>query len=218
MCKLLVVINKFLLTMKILNDNGDEIEVFTADEVTARVTARETEFNTEKAALTGQLTEAQQALKERAGEFAQFRKLSDDAVSKLSIAEKTIYENGLAIHDQIEKNKVLEATILGNQVDSSIKNIAGTDEKLVAEVKKMWGLVGIEANTPETIEQKTRMILGMISVATPDLVATVQGFSGGSFKPPETKKVEGNSQVSVERITAGAKELGLDPKALGITQ
>ncbi len=42
--------------------------------------------------------------------------------------------------------------------------------------------------TPEQIEQKTMMILGAIGTTQPDLIATVNGFQGGTFVPPTTTK------------------------------
>lgn len=204
--------------MKILNDDGEEIEVFTADELNTRVSAKEAEFANERTSLTGQLTEAQKALADRAGEFKQFRKLSEEAVQKLSVAERTIYENGIVLQEAIEGKKALEVKAVESQVDSSIRALVGTDEKLFTEMKKMWGIVGIEANDQQAIDSKAKMIIGMLNVSQPDLIASVQGFSGGSFAPKAAAPVAGNPQVSTERLLQGAKELMLDPKALGITQ
>lgn len=82
-------------------EDGAEIEVYTADEVQAReaaaVAAKETEFGVERTKLTGKLTDAEKRAQERAGEFAQFRKLSEEDKAKLSVAERTIYENTEAL-------------------------------------------------------------------------------------------------------------------------
>ena len=204
--------------MKILNDDGEEIEVFTATEVQTQISAKETEFNTEKATLNGRVTELSQALEDRAGQFKQVRKLSEESVSKLSMAERTIYENGLVLAEAIEGKKIAEEKIVTGQVDTAIRSLTGTDDKLFAEMKKMWGIVGIEATDVTSIDSKAKMIVGMLSVSQPDLIAGVQGFSGGGFIPAGERNVQNNSHVSTERLSQGAKELGLDAKALGITQ
>lgn len=199
--------------MKAFDKDGVEIEVFSAEEhqagVTAEVTKIKGEYEPKIEILTTELTGAKTALGERAGEFAQFRKLNAETVAKLSVAERTIYENGLVLHEEREKNKIAEKARYDAQVDSALRAKAGTDEKLFTKMKEMWSIIGVEAVTPEAIENKTKMILGAIGTTEPDLLASVAGFNGGSFAPPKPPQKEGESFADSERGKAGMAELGL---------
>jgi len=191
--------------IKVLNDNNEEIEVYTAEEVQAK----ETEFGTIKTALETELAGAKSALGVRAGEFSQFRKLNDDIVAKLSVTEKALYDNGLALQEAIEKNTTAEKARIEATVDSAIRAKAGTDEKLFTKMKDMWSVIGIEATTPEAIENKTKMILGAISTTEPDLLAT-SGFTNGSWNAPGTVHKEGEKTFAdTPEGQSIANELGL---------
>ncbi len=205
---------------KLFDGDGAEVEAFLPDEVDAKVkeavTAKEAEFTPKIKTLEDELTGAKKNLSERANQFASFRKLNDDSVAKLSEAERTIYENGLALakinDDRVEAEKrTKEASI-----DAVIRAKAGTDEKLFAKMKDMWSIIGIDASTPEQMEQKTRMILGAISTTEPDLLASVADFSNGAFLPPTppgTKKEGEGSFADTDKGKSIAADLGLTLEA-----
>jgi tRNA threonylcarbamoyladenosine modification (KEOPS) complex Pcc1 subunit len=201
--------------MKAFNGEGEEIEVYSADEVTAKVaeavTAKETEFGKTKADIEKERDDARVALGNRANEFAQFRKLSEDQVKQLGEKDRIIYENGLALQKANEERGVSEKKIYDSQVDTALRAKAGTDEKLFTKMKDMWAVIGIDAQTPEAIENKTKMILGAISTTEPDLIASVAGFTNGSWNPPQTKQNsgDGKSYADTPAGQAGAAELGL---------
>lgn len=195
--------------MKILNDEGTEIEVFTAEEVQSQIAAKEAEFGKTKGEIEAERDEARKALGARSGEFAQFRKLNDDVVAKLSVAERTIYENGLALEEERKKNADAEKARIEATVNSALRAKAGTDEKLFGKMKDMWSIIGIEAVTPEAIESKTKMIIGAISQTEPDLLATT-GFMNGSWTPPGTVIEEGEKTFAdTPKGKQVASELGL---------
>ena len=190
---------------KLFDAEGAEVEAFLPDEVKSQVETavktKETEFTTVKTTLEQELTEAKKALGARAGEFSQFRKLNDDVVNKLGVAERQIYENQLALKEEREKNTVAEKARIDSQVDSALRAKAGSDDKLFAKMKDMWSVIGIDAQTPESIETKTKMILGAISTTEPDLIASI-GFQGGSWRPPQTEK---KVDDTIPRTEAGKK-------------
>lgn len=199
--------------IKHTNEDGTEIEVFTVEEVQARetaaVTAKEGEWGKTKAQIEQERDEARKALDERTGEFKQFRKLSDDAVAKLSIAEKTIYENGLLLEEERQKNVKSETDRKNTMVEQALRARAGTDDKLFQKLKDTYSVIGIEANTPEEVERKIQMTLGALQTTEPDLVANVIGFSGGGFLPPSAINKPEESFADTDRGKAGASELGL---------
>lgn len=199
--------------------DGNDVEAFTEAEVAAKVTtavtAKEAEYTPKLTALETELTGAKTALAERAGEFKQFRKLSDEAVAKLDAAQRTIYENGITLEEERQKRVTLEKTTYDSNVKAAIKAKAGSNDKLEAKMLEMWPLLGIEANTSEQMAQKAQMLLGAIAQTEPDLVATVANFTGAHL-PPGEKLKEGQTFADSERGKAGASELGLSiemPKA-----
>ena len=159
--------------------------------------------------LETELGGAKKALGERATEFAQFRKLNEEQLGKLTVAERTIYENGLALEEQRQKNLKLEGERTQAAIDTAIRAKVGTDDKLFAKVKEMWPVVAIETVTPQDIERKTLAVLGVIGTTEPDMVASVAGFGGGSYKPPVVKKEGEVAFGETEACKAAANELGL---------
>lgn len=199
--------------IKHVQDDGTEIEVFTADEVKAQqesaVQAATAEFGKTKAEIEKERDDARKALGERSSEFGQFRELHKDVVDKLGAAERTIYENTLAQKKAEDVRIEKEKTAHENAVNNAIKTKAGTDEKLQAKIKEMWPLLNLDESTPELIESKLLTVLGAISVSAPDLVASVSGFSGGTFLPPDHKDDKDKDFADTDKGKAIAKELGL---------
>jgi hypothetical protein len=196
--------------MKVTNDAGEEIEVYTAEELQAAVTAKEGELTPKLTQAQQDLEEARTALGARATEFSQFRKLNDEQVKKLTIAERTIYENGLALEEERQRREASEKATREAQVDSALRAKVGTDDKLFTKAKEMWAIIGIDPKTPEEVERKVLMVLGAIGTTEPNLVAAVPGFTGGTYIPPVTKKEgEGESFADTEQGKAAAAELGL---------
>lgn len=191
---------------------GAEIEVYTADEVKAQVEGEvakvKTEFGGKVTDLESELTIAKKALGDRAGEFKQFRELHADVVEKLSVAERTIYENQKLQHEEKVKREGDEKVKREGLVANAIKAKTGADEKLFEKVKGMYELIGIEANTSEEIERKVLATLGAIGSTEPNALASIAGFSSGSYIPPTQNNNE-KSFADSEKGKAGAAELGL---------
>lgn len=205
------------MTMKITNDEGEEIEVFTAAEVQAReATVRTTvegEYKPKLDEATTKLTEAEKRAAERAGEFGEFRKLRDEDVAKLAEKDRIIYENTLRLKEADDKRIESEQKTLKASVDAAIKAKAGDNPKLIEKINEVWGVVNIDATTPEQITAKLDMVLGAISTTAPDLLSTVNGFSGGAFQPPTPPKKDGESFADSEQGKAAAAEIGLTLEA-----
>lgn len=208
------------MSQKIETEDGKEIEVYTAEEVAASskkasedaVAAAALEFGKTKTQIEAERDDARKALGERSSEFAQFRKLNTDQVAKLSEQDRIIYENGLALEAERLKGAERDKKEHDARVESAIRAKSGTDEKLHTKIKEMFGVIGIEANTPEEIERKVQLTLGAISTTEPDLLAGVIGFTG-SFKPPVKETPEGISFADTDKGKGFAKELGLNLEA-----
>lgn len=199
--------------IKIQNEDDKEVEVYTAEEVEAAkveaAAAKDAEFAPIKTELEGKLTAAEKAATERAGEFAHFRKLSDEQVSALTEKDRIIYQNGLALKDSEDKRIAAEEATKKAAVDTLIASKAGGNPKLIEKMKEMWPLIGVEATTPEQLDAKAQMVLGALSTSVPDLVATAAGFGGGSYQPPTPPKKDGESYADTAAGKAAAAEIGL---------
>lgn len=206
------------MAIKHLQEDGTEIEVFTAEEVAAKAqeaaTAARTEvegtYKPQVETLTSKLTEAEKRAAQRAAEFREFRRLSDEQKAELSEKDRIIYENQLRLEEERVAREEEAKTRQEAIVDSALKKTAGSNEQLYTKMKELWPNVNIAASTPEEIELKTRMVLGMISTTQPDLVASINGFSGsGGYTPPSPARREGDSYADTDAGKAAAAELGL---------
>lgn len=206
--------------MKITHD-GQEIEVYTAEEVTARETAAqsaartaaEAEFQPKFDKVNTDLTDARKALGERTGEVKQFRKLNEDQAAKLNETERALYENQLMQHNR-DVAAQEAATAIAKAADAAvIKAKANGNADLEKKMTDMWSIVGVSANTAEERENKAKLVIGALSTTEPNLVAQATGFTG-SFAPPPRYGGGGNSGsgTSFADTPAGeamAKDLGL---------
>lgn len=204
------------MTMKVEDEKGEMIEVYTAAEVAERETAAKTavegEYKPKLTAAESEKARLEGLLEVRSGEFKEFRRLSDEQKTKLSAAELVNYENTLIIQKEREERAKLEKDSKEKTVKAAIKSKAGTDDKLAEKMQTLYDAVNVEANTPEEIEKKVGMVLGAIGATEPDLLANVAGFSGGSYTPPQPKKDE-KSFGETDAGKAMANELGLKLEA-----
>lgn len=199
--------------MQKIEIDGVETEVYTADEVAAArveaAAAKDAEFAPVKTDLEGKLTEAEKKAAERAGEFAQFRKLNEEQVAKLTIAERTIYENGLRLKEAEDARVATEEAGKKAAIATIITAKANGNAELAAKMTEMWPLITVEAATPEQLEAKAQMVLGALTTSVPNLVAQAAGFTGGAYQPPVVKAKEGESYADTASGKALAAEIGL---------
>lgn len=195
--------------------NGEEVEVYTAAEVTERETAAKKavtdEFTPKLTAAEAETKRLEGVLEVRSGEIRGIKKLSDDAVSKLTAAERVIYENGLELAKANEKNAEIAKASHESAVIAAIRTKTGTDQKLFDETKKMYEILGLDDGTPEGINARAAAALGALGGTQPDLLAAA-GFVGGNYAPPVQKEGD-KSFADSEAGKAGAAELGLMTEA-----
>lgn len=197
-----------MLTIPDPNNEGATIDVYTAEELAAKATEVENTYKPQVTTLTEKLTDAEKRMAERAGEFAQFRKLSDDQVKELSVAQRTIYENSLLLQAEREKNAGADKQAYESAVGQAIRAKVGNDPKLIEKAREMYDLIGLEDVTPEQIQARAAAAVGALSQTQPDMVASL-GFTNGSFEPPKAKEAGEQSYADTEAGKAAAKALGL---------
>ena len=198
--------------MKIKQDDGSEIEVFTADEVAARETAVRTavegEYKPKLTEAEQKLAEAAKAAGDRAREFGEFRKLSEEQVAKLSEAERVIYENGLLLQAEREKNAAAAKTARETSITAAIRARVGTDQKVFDRVRTMYDLVNLDDATPEGVAARAAAALGALGQTEPDLLASIGLTAGGGYQPPQRQEGD-KSFADTEAGKQGAALLGL---------
>lgn len=196
--------------------DGVEVEVYTAAEVQERektaadtaVAARESEFGKTKTQIESERDEARKALAERTQEFGKFRALNAEQITKLTEAERALYENQQSLNQERERTAAVQKTAHEAAIASAIRNKTGADQKLFDKVQGMWDVINVETITPEQIEKKINMVLGAIGTTEPDLLASVAGFSG-SYTPPQVNANKDKAYGETDAGKAAAAELGL---------
>lgn len=190
-------------------DDTKQIEVFTAEEVATKTAAVEATYKPQVTELTEKLTDAEKRAAERAGEFAQFRKLSDEQVAKLSVAERTIYENQVAMAAKDETIAAGNKKVYESAVDATIRAKVGNDPKVFDKAKAMYGLINLEDTTPEQMQARAAAAVGALMQTEPDLLASISVGASGSYEPPKPKTQGEGSYADTEAGKAAAAALGL---------
>ena len=134
--------------MKVKQDDGTEIEVFTPDEVTAREkAAADAAVKTAVAAKEAELTKLQEELKgltDKDHNFAQLRKQKEDVEAKLAEITK----------NTDTKIKEVESKIVNKELENAIKDRAAGDAEMEKKIKFHFDHLNYPSGTPEEIEQK----------------------------------------------------------------
>lgn len=192
--------------------DGVEVEVYTATEHTAAVDAAkaavQAEYDPKLSAAENEKIRLEGLLEVRAGEIKGIKRLSDEAVAKLSVAERVNYDNTIKIAEQQEKSEKDAAEAKKNTITTVIKAKVGNDVKLLEEATKMYGLVGLDDTTPEQIAIRVDAAIGALARTQPNLLATAGFSSVGDFRPP----VQDDTQKSYADTPEGkeaAKKFGL---------
>lgn len=205
--------------------NGEPVDVYTAAERDADIAAAKKEvtdsFNPKLTEAEKEKTRLEELLAIRSGEIKGIRKLSDDAVSKLTAAERVIYENGIEIAEANKRADDSKKAAHESAIISTIRTKVGNDEKLYTEAKKMYDILGLTDNTPDEMNVRVDAAIGALGRTQPDLLAAA-GMGGGRFEPP-VREAGAKSYAETEQGKQGAAELGIQleytdaqKKALGL--
>lgn len=198
-----------------------EIEVFTTDEVAQREAAvRDTvkgEYEPKLTEAHTKLTEAERRAADRAAEVVQARKtftaLSEEQVTKLDEASRTIYENQKQIAEGRERETAAQKTAHESSVVAAIRSKVGKDDALFTKVKGMYDIVALQDDTAEQIVVRVNAALGALGTVEPDLLASAGFSGGGSFEPPKPQGSGEKTYADTPEGKAAAALLGLKTEA-----
>lgn len=146
------------MSQKITNDQGDEIEVFTNEELEAQKQAAIEEYKTNNPDKTPELTKLQEDLKTKEEEL---KKLQDKDLNFTNLrtakekAEKEIQDLKTSIDDKIgaAKKEILEG-VMKDHYNDVLKNLVGDDKELLAKVELQYKRLADSASTKEEIAKK----------------------------------------------------------------
>lgn len=147
---------------KYVNDEGEEVEAFTADEITAERTARET--------AVADAAEARQALANKTNDivamkngFKKLADMNDEEKAKLSEEQRVTMQRLEAVEGQRQRD-------LQEAKEVMFKSLAGNDQKVLDKLKEKYDLVQMPESSLEEIRTRINSVqpwafaeLGMVN-------------------------------------------------------
>lgn len=136
---------------KITNENGEEIEVFTADEIQAQKEAAIEDFKKTNPDKSEELKTAQEELEKLKGKDLNFANLR----AAKEAAEKKVEDILKGVDDKIAtvKKEVLEG-VLKDHYNDTLKNLAGGDKDVEAKIELQYKRIADTASTKDEIAKK----------------------------------------------------------------
>lgn len=140
---------------KIIDDNGDEIEVFTAEELETQKTVAVEE------AKNAALTEVEQAKADLAKAQEDLKKFEDKDLNFANLrtqkeaAERKVADLSREIDEKIGavKKEILDGVTLDHK-NETIKNLAGDDKELKEKIEFHYNRISDPATTKEEVTKK----------------------------------------------------------------
>lgn len=179
--------------MKILNDEGTEIEVFTAEERDAyAATQVEQKVGETKSEYETRIKEMGAIMDEQKVNFTKVRERDKDAVAKMSQLERELYESNIARQKADEEKATAEKQRFDAMVESEIKAKAAGNKDLEDKIRANMAFISIDARTPEQVQAKVALARGGVFEQHPDMLAVAGGYTGsvypGGVRPDDAKK------------------------------
>ncbi len=190
------------MSIKIENDQGVEIEVYTQDEIAVHVAAKEAEL---KADFDAKMAEKDSHIKTKLDEFQQGK-----TAQELKDAER---DAAIADARKIAEEAKLNATTAEQRRQDSLKNIAmkkfvGDDSELVAKFEESWTIINLEIKDDSDIAKKAEMVANMIGLNnTSNNLGNMPMGGGGGFAPKVSAVEKQKSDAEYNKFKS---MLGLD--------
>lgn len=168
---------------KIIQDeSGEDIEVFTAEELEAQKTAALEEFKTKNPDKTDELTKAQEELEKLKGKDMNFSNLREQKEA----AEKKVQEILAGVDEKVGavKKEILEG-VMKDHYSETLKGLAGEDAELQKQIEAQYNRLTDPAATKEEVSKKLRDAWVLATkVDDPGALSTSVISSGGVSRFP----------------------------------
>jgi len=185
------------MSQTIINDNGDEVVVYSQEEIDAQIAAKEAAL---KAEFEKQLAEKDEHVKLKLDQFQQATK----SVDKEKEEVRTMAEEAKRIAEEaklsVQQSKESE---LGIRKDFWIQSVAGNDPDLKKKIEDAYSIINLPSGTDKEIAervQKAVTLAGISQVSTPSL-------SFGGAQAPNFQQAGEQSKAAEHE--AWKKELGI---------
>lgn len=181
----------------IINDEGEEVVVYTQEEIAAQLAEKEAAV---KAEYEAKLAEKDAHVKEKLDQFQQAKKSTEtanqEALAAAAEAKKLAEEAKLAI----EKSKETE---LNTRKEFWIQSVVGTDTELKKKVEEAYNLLNLPAGNDTEIAQRVEKAIALAGITAP----ITPSFSFGGAVAPNFQK--SNEQQKQADYDAWKKDLGI---------
>lgn len=179
--------------MKITNDEGEDIEVFTAEERDAFVaTAVEQKVGETKVEYETRLKEREEYHAQQGTNAGALRKMNEEQLKELSAKDRIIYDNQVALEAANTARATAEGKIVTDRLEAQIKLKANGDADVEKKIRDNLQYIAIDPVTPEQVDTKVAMALGVVFQQQPDIMAMAAAHGGtvypGGVKPEEKKE------------------------------
>lgn len=191
------------------NNPGQEIEVFTPDEVAAK----DAELTAARAEATAAKAEAEKYQKVSAEKTENFKKLNDLTESEKASLSAEKIEAMKRFEAAEARAAALEATINEGtktraEADkaTALASFHGGDPKLKEQLEKNYELINITGNDTASIQQRAKLAAEMYKGSVDRPNPLMAGFNGASPQAKEKSKTE--EFMKSDKATAALKLMG----------
>lgn len=179
--------------IKAMNEEGEEIEAFTADELEAQKQAAIDEFKASNPDKSAELASAQEELEKLKGKDMNFSNLR----AQKEAAEKKVADILAGVDEKIgaAKNEILEGVTKEHYLDT-IKKLAGDDKELLDKIEFHYKRLTDPAGSKEAITKKITDAYLLATGTGPKDISSSAFGSGGVNRP--NFPTAGGSQLSAD--------------------
>lgn len=192
---------------------GEEIEVYTPDEVAARDAEKDaaiTAKDTELAAARAEVEKHKRVASEQTTNFKRFSELGESEKAALSAEKIAEMKRAEAAEDKV---KALEDSInsdrqarIKSDTDAALKKYHGGDEKLKEALEKNFKMINLEGTDTETIQERARLAMSMEAGKNGGRNPIFGNMNGGAPQSKEASKTE--EFLKSEKGAAALKLMG----------
>lgn len=176
------------------NNEGQEIEVFTSEEMASHVTEKLTPLQEEAKKAREEADNYKRVAAEQTQNFKKLNEMSADEKAQLTASQiEAIKRAEKAEADIAEiKNQSAEETKkrVAKDTEDALFKYHGGDAKLKEEIEKMFKLVAMPGDDTATIQERARLASSMYNGSTGRANPLTQPMNGGSPAHIEKSKKE----------------------------
>jgi hypothetical protein len=139
--------------MKAFNEEGEELELFSQEELDAKIAEIETKKNEEVEEAKKHLAEKTDEFVRAKNGFKQFSQLTEEEKQKMSAENQAVLQ-------QIEELKVNQTNEREATKEAMFKAVSGGDEAVLAKIKEKYSMVNMPESTTEEINARINAVSG----------------------------------------------------------